>query len=53
MIIIAGIVSQGTTPPKATGKKMSESAASPTTVEAMARSEKPRPPDQTFIRLIT
>ena len=35
-----GMTSQGMTPPSAKGKKMRESAPSPTSVEAMARHEK-------------
>ena len=50
-----GITLQGTTPPKARGKKISESADSPTRVEAMARQAKPRLPAETesFMRLMT
>ena len=40
-------------PPKATGKKINESAVSPTTVDQIARAEKLRPPLAIFIRLIT
>ncbi len=50
---MAGMISQGTTPPKAKGKKTSESADSPTMVEAMARREKLRPLLHNFMRLIT
>ena len=49
-----GITLQGTTPPKAKGKKSNESAPSPTTVEAMARSEKrSRLPEAGLMRLMT
>ena len=37
----------------ATGKKISESAVSPATVDQMARAEKCRPPLATFMRLMT
>ncbi len=39
-IISEGISSQGITPPKARGKKMTESVASPKTVLSTARAEK-------------
>ena len=39
-IISEGISSQGITPPKANGKKMTESVASPKTVLNTARAEK-------------
>ena len=49
-----GSTCQGTTPPKAKGKNISESTLSPATVERMARSEKPRPFGALrFMRLIT
>ena len=44
---------QGIKPPKATGKKIMESALSPTKVEVMARSEKFFPPEASFILLMT
>ena len=40
-------------PPKATGKKIMESALSPTKVEVIARSEKFFPPEASFILLMT
>ena len=51
--ISLGNSSAGTTPPRAKGKKMSESADSPKTVLNMARAEKWRQWSSSFILLIT
>ena len=51
--IITSSSGQAISPPNAMGKKISESAVSPTTVDQMARAEKLRPPLATFILLMT
>ena len=51
--IIPGNASMGTTPPKASGKKMMLSALSPKIVLRMARAENLRFPSRSFILLMT